>query len=408
MAITDGIILNDGQRRVVDAGVNHILKGITDYPFEFSGEAGTGKSVVLKKIQEESGIKLDRVAPMAYVGQAAIIMRFKGFPNAKTAHSWLYNPERIYATDKETESVVYNEYLSTPESKLAFIPKESLKGVDTIFIDEGGTMPYSMREDIESHGKPIIVAGDLNQLPPVADKPAYLYDPSKVHVLDEVMRQKADSGIVYLAHRALKGQPIHHGFYGDSLVIYEEQLTDEMIKNANVLLCGTNNTRERLTKLVREEILGYRGTLPNYGEKVICRQNDFHTCIDGIGLGNGLTGTVTSQPDVSDFDGSIFRMDFTPDLFDGTFVNLDIDYEYFIAPFWKKNEMKMRKWAQGYKFDYAYCITTHLSQGGQFPNVIYFEEYMHQDIQNKINYTAITRATNSLIYVKRKKKFFFQ
>ena len=101
-------------------------------------------------------------------------------------------------------------------------------------------------------------------------------------------------------------------------------------------------------------------------------------------------------------------MSFKPDLFNGTFEDIAIDYDYFVAPFNLKNEMKKRRWATGYKFDYAYCITTHLSQGGQFPNVIYFEEYMNQDIQNRINYTAITRATQNLIYVKKKKKFFFQ
>ena len=102
----------------------------------------------------------------------------------------------------------------------------------------------------------------------------------------------------------------------------EEQLTDDMIRSANILLCGTNATRERLTKLVREEILGFRGTLPNYGEKVICRQNDFNNCIDGIGLGNGLTGIVTEPPDISEFDGKTFKMSFKPDLFNGTFEDI--------------------------------------------------------------------------------------
>lgn len=398
-------ILNDGQKRVVDAAVNHVLKGRLE-PFQFSGEAGTGKSVVLNEIKNHLNIPIHRIAPMAYVGQAAIIMRFKGFPNAKTAHSWLYNPEILDKKDKVGNTVVYNDYLGTKEQTLAFIPKP-IDDKDIIFIDEGGTMPRRMRKDIESHGLPTIVAGDLNQLPPIGDEPAYLYDPEEVMVLNEIMRQKENSGIVYLAHRALSGLPIHHGYYGDSIVIYEEQLTDELIRNASILLCGTNATRERLTKLVREEVLGYKGFLPNYGEKVICRQNDFNNCIDGIGLGNGLTGTVTVPPDPTQFNGKSFVLDFTPDLFNGTFTNLTIDYEYFSAPFSKKNEMKNRRWSEGYKFDYAYCITTHLSQGGQFPNVIYFEENMNSLIQNKINYTAITRATNNLVYVKKKKKFFF-
>ena len=56
--------------------------------------------------------------------------------------------------------------------------------------------------------------------------------------------------------------------------------------------------------------------------------------------------------------------------------------------------------------EFGYALTTHLSQGSQYNNVIYIEEYLNKDIQNRLNYTGVTRATNSLLYVKRKKKFY--
>ena len=50
-------------------------------------------------------------------------------------------------------------------------------------------------------------------------------------------------------------------------------------------------------------------------------------------------------------------------------------------------------------FEFAYAITTYLSQGGQWNKVIYIEEYM-RDIQRPINLVGASRADTSLIYVK--------
>jgi ATP-dependent exoDNAse (exonuclease V) alpha subunit len=77
-----------------------------------------------------------------------------------------------------------------------------------------------------------------------------------------------------------------------------------------------------------------------------------------------------------------------------------------MAPYDMKDKFKYNKYSFGEKFELAYAITTHLSQGSQYCNGIYMEEYLRPDINNNLNYTGITRFSNSLIYVKKKRKFY--
>ena len=83
------IILNTQQEKIKDAAVHWFLHESSQV-FEISGLAGTGKSVLIFEILRELGLKENEVAAMSYTGQAAIVMRTKGFPCAKSIHSTLY------------------------------------------------------------------------------------------------------------------------------------------------------------------------------------------------------------------------------------------------------------------------------------------------------------------------------
>ena len=58
------------------------------------------------------------------------------------------------------------------------------------------------------------------------------------------------------------------------------------------------------------------------------------------------------------------------------------------------------------RFEYAYAITTHLSQGAEYPIGIYYEEFLRSNIQNQLNYTGITRFKDYMIYVKHARKYY--
>ena len=389
--------LKKAQRRVVDEALNW-YKNSPDQVFQYSGSAGTGKSVVLNAIINELGIERQRVAPMSFIGAAAIVMRLKGLSNAKTIHSWLYSPNEIYSDHKKST------YFNRPLMEIEFSPKP-LTNIDLIVIDEAGAVPYNLKKEIESRGIKIIACGDLDQLPPVGDVPAYLYT-GHVHILDEIVRQGQDSGIIYLANRARAGLPIHNGYYKDALVIYEDELNDEMIKFSNIVICGKNRTRDEINSYIRNNIVCVKESLPTFGEKIVCRKNNWKLETDGISLANGLIGTVNNYPDVSSFDGKSFTIDFMPDMLSSVFRSVNCDYEYYKAPYNLKEKYKYAKYSKGEKFELAYAITTHMSQGSQYPNGIYMEEYLSPDINRNLNYTGITRYSNFLIYVKKRKRYY--
>lgn len=395
-------MLNPCQARIVD-NAEKFYRYSSKQVYQFTGGPGTGKSFTLMAIANRLGIPLNRIAVMTFTGSASILLRRRGFLNAKTIHSWLFNPIDSYKVDA-VGNLIMNTYLNRPETEVAFEPK-SIDNVDMIFIDEGYQVPYELKYEIESRGLKIIVCGDKDQLPPVSGRPAYLYE-DNIDRLFTVMRQAENSGIVYLSNRILNGLEVHRGFYNDVLVIEEDELNDNMILNSDIIICGRNNTREMINKKVRQDILRISSDLPTYGEKVICRKNNWGIEVEGINLANGLIGTVISNPDVGSFDGDNYKMNFKPDLINGYFNDLVCDYNYLIAPHHLKEQLKNNKYNSGNKFEFAYAITCYVAQGNEFGFGIYYDEYLNKDIQKQLQYTGVTRFKRGCIFVKKKRKYY--
>lgn len=386
--------LTEEQEKLVKEAVNW-YRNSSEQVFQYSGKAGTGKSVVMRAIIDRLGLREDEVAPMSYIGAAAIVMRTKGMFNAKTIHSWLYEPVIDY------DYTNIDPYFNRPRRKLIFVPKP-LVGKKLICIDEAGSVPMKLKLEIESRGVKVIACGDLNQLPPVADNPAYLYS-GKVRYLNQIMRQAQNSAIVYLADRILQGRQPEPGFYGNVLVITRKELNNSFLTNADVIICGKNATREKLNRKMRTLVgIPADKDTPGIGEKIICRKNNWQLAAEGINLANGLTGTVYNAPEVYKYDGDTYEIDFKPNMFDAVFHDLKCSYPYFNCSYQDKELFKNGTFkSKGELFELGYAITTHISQGSQFVNGLYISEYMHEDINRNLDYTGITRFSNSCVYVLR-------
>ena len=195
------MIFNSDQEKIIQEGVRHILHS-SEQVYEYTGGPGTGKTETLKEIIRRSGIDINRVAPMTYIGQAAIVLRLRGFRNAKTIHSWLYECVEEYEYD-DNGNIVLDPVYNVPKKRYCFVPRP-LTDIDLIIIDEGYTVPLSLKSDIEARGIKMIVCGDRNQLPPVKDKPAFLTNPN-ISEIKQIMRQEAGSYIITLSNMLLNG-----------------------------------------------------------------------------------------------------------------------------------------------------------------------------------------------------------
>lgn len=398
------IVLNQMQQFISDAAVDWFYNS-PDLLFQFDGNAGTGKSVVISDILRRLHLKQDEVLPMAYTGQACTIMRKRGMPSACTCHSGLFTPVETIVRDDYGKPKI-DPTFNIPIVKWKFVPKDfSNSPIKLIVLDEAWMVPKHFKHFIDDTGIKVIATGDPGQLPPIADEPGYLVSGTIYH-LTELMRQAENSPIVYLANRARMGLPIEPGLYGnDVLVVFDDELSNDIIARSNVVLCGKNATRENINQKVRREILGISTDYPTYGERIICRKNNWGKEVDGIPLVNGLTGTVTTPPDIGRFNGEIMKIDFMPDLLNRPFLDLEVNYRYLNASHAEKERLKLNPFLQGERFEYAYCSTVHLSQGSEYDCGTYIEEYLRPDIQNALNYTAITRFKHQMVYVKVRPKF---
>ena len=399
------IQLNQLQQTFVDMAVNWFYRSSSTL-LQLAGYAGTGKSVVISEILRRLRLSEDEVLPMAYTGQACTIMRKRGFSNACTCHSGLFIPIQEVETDPETGMIRMNKTFNIPIVKWKFIPKDFTgTRIKLIILDEAWMVPKRFKNFIDRTGIKVIAAGDPGQLPPIGDSPGYLTE-GPIFFLTELMRQSENSPIVYLANRAREGKIIEPGLYGDSaLVIFDDELDNDLLSKANIILCAKNVTRDSINNKIRHEILGFHTDYPLFGERIICRKNNWELDVNGIPLVNGLTGTVITPPEIGRFNGDIFLLDFLPDMLDYPFVNLPINYRYLNASHQEKEELKNNPYLFGERFEYSYASTVHLSQGSEYSAGIYIEEFLSKNIQKMLNYTAITRFKDKLIYVVHKPKY---
>jgi recD like protein len=398
--------LNENQEKVVQAAINH-YNNSSEQTFQFVGEAGTGKSVVMNEIKKRLELKDDEVLAMAYTGQAASVMRSKGIHSAVTCHAGLFNFLQEPDIDPITGLQRIDPQFNIPMTKIKFNPIDfSKSNIKAIFIDEAWMVPESFKKYINNTGIKVFACGDPGQLPPVGDNPAY-FTTGTVHRLTELMRQSENSPIVYLAHRARNNMKIEHGTYGNQVyVIYEDELSDKVMNMADIVLCGRRKTREFINNKIRHDIRNIISTTPIIGERLICKKNNWDVVVEGIAMTNGLIGTVVKPPNISTYDGKVFCIDFLPDLLSMPFINLPCDYNYLNASDDMKEAIKNSRFGIGIKMDYAYASTTHSSQGSEYSQGIYIEEFLNKDIQSALNYTGITRFKQRLIYVKKRPKYY--
>ncbi len=354
-----------------------------------SGYAGTGKSTLVSFLIEALDIPKEDVAYVAYTGKASLVLKEKGCPNATTAHKLLYK-----AFPRDDGTFVYR--IKRPLDHLYKL----------IIVDEVSMLPKEMWDLLLTHHIHVIALGDPGQLPPIGNENNVL---DKPHIfLDEVMRQAQESEIIRLSMDIRAGKPLSLMQGNEVIIIDQKDMVNGMYTWADQILCGKNDTRFKVNDQIRETIWGTKDPTPVLGDKVICGHNDWKTFseVEEQPLVNGLIGEICSLEKISlpvPHVGfvNLFKCGLVIEGGDG-YAPLPMDAKLF-----KEHESTITKANYKYlknisikPFEYAYCITTHKSQGSEYKKVLVLEEWLRGSEHKRWLYTACTRAAEKLVIVR--------
>ena len=351
--------------------------------FGLFGYAGTGKTTLAKYLKASFYA--------AYTGKAAYVLRDKGCRHASTIHSLIYNP-RGKSEKRLMELILAQQESPTPgrryeiERERENLNKPSftlnlesvLRDARLLVIDECSMVNEQIGKDLESFGCKILVLGDPAQLPPVRGG-GYFTNRQPDVLLTEIHRQARGNPILDLATivRTTGGLPRDHE------LIYRGRPTETMVRSADQLIVGKNDTRFLSNKRMRE-LLGYTGNFPQPGERVVCLRNNHQLGILNGGLFKVLDSTLWGDVIDMRLEDESTKLPVDVQAHIGPFIGEEVDY--YVARDYES-------------FDYGYALTCHKSQGSQWDSVGVFDEsgaFNRGGNAGRWLYTAVTRAAKEL------------
>ncbi|OQM77403.1 ATP-dependent DNA helicase [Manganibacter manganicus] len=350
--------------------------------FRLFGYAGTGKTTLARYFAEHVD---GQVQFAAFTGKAAQVLRSRGAVNARTIHSLIYRPRGEEAVEDETTgktsiNPTFSLNRQSPISRAALV-----------VIDECSMVDEQLGRDLMSFGTPILVLGDPGQLPPISGG-GFFTEHEPDFLLTEIHRQARDNPIIQLALDVREGREFMRGDYGTARVIGKDEVTQDLVIDADQVLVGTNRTRRRYNRRLRE-LKGFTADYPQAGDKLVCLRND-----PAKGLLNGSLWKVMTasretvkpginllvSPEEDDPDRGVAKIKLLKAAFEDTDAEIS----------WQQKK-------RFDDFDYGYALTVHKAQGSQWNDVVLFDEsWAFKDNRERWLYTAITRAAERLTIVR--------
>jgi exodeoxyribonuclease V len=359
--------------------------------FKLGGLAGTGKTTVIRRVEElvrDSGDDFSTTPNFqhsAFTGKAVSVLRRKGIGSAMTLHSMMYRP-------KENK-----------DGRVEFFKNDTLKSydesvVDFVVVDESSMISKALYEDLLSFPlQGILWVGDPGQLEPVGEDISLMKSPD--FVLQQIHRQGKESPILQFAHRCRAGDPTPNCVAGSKqeLVITTKLPSSvELLANYDILITGLNVMRNKYNSVLRA-VKGFIGTPICVGEKLIVTRNN-----NIVGVYNGQILFVDEV--LQKYPRSVIVR--ATDETGKTYQRLELFTELLVNPKFDLNKRENRPHRETVFVDYGYCITCHKSQGSEWDRVCVIEPTWWGTPDKPMfdkkrwQYTAITRAAKQLTYVR--------
>ncbi len=432
-----------------------LLSSHREEVFVLRGYAGTGKTSLIGALVMTLDKLKQKVVLMAPTGRAAkVFSSYAGHP-AFTVHKKIYR-QRSFSNDTDNFAVCDN--LST--HTLFIVDEASMisnDGLSGSMFGTGRLLDDLIQYVYSGEGCRLLLMGDTAQLPPVGEElsPALFPDALRGYGLEvcevsltQVVRQVQESGILWNATRLR--QLIAGDEYGtlpkikvsgfpDIKVLSGTELIDELTTcydrdgmDETMVICRSNKRANLYNKGIRAQILWREDEL-NTGDLLMVAKNNYYWTEqykEMDFLANGEIAIVRRIRKTREMYGFRFA-DVTlcfPDLGDFELeANLLLDTLHSDAPALPKSEndrlfysvledyadipykrdrmkkMKSDPYYNALQVKYAYAVTCHKAQGGQWNNVFLDQGYMSDEFLTpdyfRWLYTAFTRATKTLYLV---------
>ena len=419
-----------------------------------NGYAGTGKTTLVRSLVRTLDEFKQHYVLLAPTGRAAkVLAAYTGKP-AYTVHKKIYRQKSardglgLFVLDRNLKA---NTLFIVDEASM-IANQES----DKSMFGSGRLLDDLVEYVYSKSGCKLLLIGDTAQLPPVgldispALDPAVMeqYDLSVKSVfLDDVVRQSLDSGILVNANMLRKGvekkakawPQFETSTFPDISRIYGSDLIEEITesfdrgKMANTIVVTRSNKRANLyNEGIRNKILWKEEEITKGDMMMVVRNNYFWAQeepeLDFIA--NGDIAEIVEIEDYQDrygfrFADVLLRFPDYNDTELDTKIMLDtislespsLGYEENRQLYFNiledypdiKNKKKKYELVREHAFfnalqvKFAYAITCHKAQGGQWDTVFVDQGYMKEEMIDteyyRWLYTAVTRATKRLYLV---------
>jgi len=436
-----------GQERAI-AGLERLLGTPRDRAtLVLKGYAGTGKTTLVGALVKVLSAQRRRVVLLAPTGRAAKVLGAYAGQAASTIH------RRIYKVGEEDGGGM--QVIANKDGGALFIVDEASM-IGRSAMSDGPFGARDLLNDLFEHvfsapGSKLLLIGDPAQLPPVGSDKSPALEVKELAAfglvagsieLTEVVRQAAASGILTnaTALREVLGQekpmPIFVAGFADVLRLDGHDLQDalEMAYGQDgddevCVICRSNKRAYQYSQQVRMRIHGYEEELCSGDRLMVVKNNYFWAGRNGKAelIANGEQLVVKRVHGTEELHGLRFA-DITAGWWTGAEereleVKVMLDVLSIDAPALPGPRVKLFRqalfnsytartkahrfrmlredpYAQALQVKYAYAVTAHKAQGGQWNTVFVDQGYITEEMIDREYvrwlYTAITRASKRL------------
>ena len=432
-----------------------------DECFVLKGYAGTGKTTIvasLVKVLPKLSLKSVLLAP---TGRAAKVITNYSGKKAFTIHKKIYRKKSAISLDM---SFLLAENLS--ENTIFIVDEASMISNEAADYSGKSVLEDLLKFVYSGKNCKLMLVGDTAQLPPVGADYSPALDTKLMqeafartiysYELTDVVRQEKLSGILYNATHIrdlirtqkeefpqlkVKGFRDIYNMTGERLPEGLEYAYNKYGMENTLVVCRSNKSANNYNAQIRNSILYREEELSGGDYLMVVRNNYYWLAADeqsNAFIANGDIARIKKLKNISELYGFRFAdvvlefLDYPDDEPLSCKVMLDTlysetpnlsntdnkrlyeavseDYKHIVNKRQRMEELKNNPYYNALQVKFAYAVTCHKAQGGQWDAVFVDQGYLTEEMLNtdflRWMYTAVTRSVKELFLVNFSSRFF--